>query len=82
MSTVTTRTIETHPENCTGCLSCQLACSFTKEKAFNPLKARILVDWTGFSEPKLSFTPDCDTCGVCVRYCAYGALEFKKEASA
>ena len=46
---------------------------------FNLSKARILIadDDQDFD---ITFTDDCDECGVCVGYCVYGALRFKQEA--
>src|SRR4030043_710020 len=35
--------VSTDPEKCVGCQICEYACSYTKEKAFNPLKSRIRV---------------------------------------
>jgi anaerobic carbon-monoxide dehydrogenase iron sulfur subunit len=35
--------ISADPEKCVGCGTCEYACSFAKEKAFNPLKSRIRV---------------------------------------
>ena len=35
--------VSADPEKCVGCQICEYACSFTKEKAFNPLKSRIRV---------------------------------------
>jgi anaerobic carbon-monoxide dehydrogenase iron sulfur subunit len=35
--------ISADPEKCVGCGVCEYACSFGKEKAFNPLKSRIRV---------------------------------------
>ena len=65
--------IVVHPERCTGCLICQLQCSFLKMLIFKPSEARIKIDWED-DETKISFTDDCDECGVCVKYCIYGAL--------
>ncbi len=31
------------PDRCVGCQICEYTCSFTKEKAFNPIKSRIRV---------------------------------------
>lgn len=73
--TTGTPSIEVHPEKCSGCLSCQLACSFTNLKSFNPLKAEIIIDWR--KDNSITFTPECTDCGVCVSYCHYGALERK-----
>ena len=68
-------TIVVRPQRCTGCFTCQLHCSFAKKKVFNPAEARIMVDWVD-DEPRISFTDDCDECGICVRSCPYGALTF------
>ncbi len=35
--------VSVDPEKCVGCQICEYACSFSKEKAFNPLKSRIRV---------------------------------------
>ncbi|MGE5505197.1 MAG: 4Fe-4S dicluster domain-containing protein [Actinomycetota bacterium] len=31
------------PEKCTGCRQCEMACSFEKERSFNPARSRIRV---------------------------------------
>ncbi|MCK4388504.1 MAG: hypothetical protein KAW00_06990 [Dehalococcoidia bacterium] len=67
--------IMTHPENCSGCSACQLACSFLLTGVFNPLKAYIKINWSGDLDRCISFTDECTTCGACVKYCNYGALE-------
>jgi Fe-S-cluster-containing hydrogenase component 2 len=72
--------IEVRPEQCAECLSCQLICSLTHTNSFNPLKAKILIDWTGRRPEKISFADDCLDCGVCADYCAYGALRRKGES--
>ena len=56
--------LETYADKCAGCLSWQLAYSFTKEGALNPVEARITVHWTGFDEVRGSFTEDCDLCAI------------------
>ena len=33
--------VSADPDKCVGCQVCEYACSFTKEKAFNPIKSRI-----------------------------------------
>lgn len=32
-----------NPDKCTGCLQCELACSYENEGVFNPSKSRIKV---------------------------------------
>jgi Fe-S-cluster-containing dehydrogenase component len=61
-------------DKCTGCLNCQLICSFTYHEIFNPSLARIRVERTIDDEKKTSFTDECIRCSLCVDYCVYGAL--------
>lgn len=71
--------IEVRPERCTGCLICQLRCSFEyTPNIFNPSKARIVTYPT--DGRKISFTEECNNCGLCARFCVYGALEIKGRA--
>ena len=35
--------VSVDPEKCVGCQICEYVCSWTKEKAFNPMKSRIRV---------------------------------------
>jgi Fe-S-cluster-containing hydrogenase component 2 len=67
-------TIATRPENCAGCLRCQLACAYVFNKIFDPSLARIKID-TGAADFSITFTKECDNCAVCVEHCFYGALE-------
>jgi Fe-S-cluster-containing hydrogenase component 2 len=71
--------ILTDPERCAGCLNCQLRCSLRATGRFNPAEARIKVDLTnsGFKYV-ISFTDECDGCGLCVQFCPYGALSTKE----
>jgi ferredoxin len=50
-------------------------------KTFNPAKAAIEVRRRVQSaeEYQISFTDRCDNCGICVRYCSYGALTREKD---
>ena len=68
--------IKVNPSKCAGCLICELRCSFRFERAFNPSQAAIKVmssenDEGGFI---ILFTQKCDNCGICARFCPYGAL--------
>lgn len=67
-----------HPENCVRCYRCELECSFSKTRVFNPEEAFIKIDWDWLNdEPRISFTDDCDGCGLCAKSCIYGALTLK-----
>ncbi|MEN8260702.1 MAG: 4Fe-4S dicluster domain-containing protein [Pseudomonadota bacterium] len=37
------KALQIEPEKCTGCLQCELACSYEHEAVFNPSKSRIKV---------------------------------------
>ncbi|MCB1867540.1 MAG: 4Fe-4S dicluster domain-containing protein [Gammaproteobacteria bacterium] len=37
------RSLSIEPEKCTGCLQCEMACSYENEGVFNPAKSRIKV---------------------------------------
>lgn len=75
--------VKTNVAKCTGCLICELRCSLRFEKAFNPSKAAIhhyrvmSVD----HEFEISFEGRCDNCGICARYCPYGALAQEKKGA-
>ncbi len=69
------RPVKAKWERCNGCQICQLICSFVHEKVFNPTKAAIRIERLGGkTEFGISFTPECDHCGICADYCLYGAL--------
>jgi len=78
------RPIKADAARCTGCLICELRCSLRFEKAFNPSKAAIVIRRLvkGDNEYEISFTDSCDNCGICVRYCPYGALAQGKKRGA
>lgn len=59
---------------CVGCLTCCMYCSFVKHGIINPLKAYIKVVNSLEKVNDIYFTDDCNNCGVCARYCPYGAL--------
>jgi formate dehydrogenase beta subunit len=72
------------PAKCVGCFRCALMCSFRFEGAFNPSYAKIKIVPPDRSTPpgesQISFSDDCDGCGICVRSCSYGALTREKRA--
>jgi|GEM_PF-389746 len=69
--------IEANPSRCVGCLLCQLICSLSYEKMFNPSKSRILIE-RGDDGFKINFTDKCTLCGLCVEFCVYNALRAKR----
>ena len=63
--------IKIEAEKCTQCYCCQLRCSFIYTGAFNPEKARIVIDMP----EGIHFTDDCiKGCVACALYCPAGAL--------
>ena len=75
--------IATTPENCAGCLSCELACSFAFTQRYNPLLSYIQIQLSDDEKPnRITFTDDCNKCAICVQYCQYGALSLKQEGVA
>ena len=70
--------IDINSTKCTGCLTCALHCSFARLGCFNPMKAYIRIS-TFFDKPNLiTFTDECDNCGICARNCPYDALILEK----
>ena len=76
--------ISADASRCAGCQICALRCSLRFEKAFNPAMAAITVSrLVGEAhEYAIAFGPACDNCGICARYCAYGALTQEGRRSA
>lgn len=72
-----TSRILVYPQKCVGCLICQLQCSFNKAGVFNPSVAEVVISWVD-DEPRIAFTDNCDKCGLCARFCPYGALVLVK----
>lgn len=63
---------------CRSCFICQLVCSLRLEGAFDTSKAAIgiqpVIGSGGDVEIRITFDERCDGCGLCVRYCPFGAL--------
>lgn len=79
-STMAKAVIVLDPAKCAGCMMCMLRCSLRFEGLFRLAAARIKVRKLACQpdEFEIAFTDACDACGVCVRYCPYGALSREK----
>ncbi|MFC1871589.1 4Fe-4S dicluster domain-containing protein [Chloroflexota bacterium] len=72
--------IEVLPDKCTGCMLCEMACSFHHEQAFSTRKSRIKIlqgkEWS-FDFPVL-----CIQCAqaYCIESCPTGAI-YREEAT-
>jgi electron transport protein HydN len=75
-------TLYVNPQNCRGCRSCQLACSFAKHRVFNPAKSMIILEMNlsdGQTAPMIK-PIGCDLCGgdpACVKACKYAAILYE-----
>ena len=72
-------------EQCRGCRSCQLACSFAKNAEYNPTQSCIRLDRDLQTEKTtpLILPLRCDLCGgqpACAQACTYGAIAFEPAA--
>lgn len=74
------RFVFSDPEKCTGCRICELVCSATKEKGFNPLLSRIRT--IRAADSLLNMSVSCRLCKkpACVKSCPRKALA-KDEAT-
>jgi Fe-S-cluster-containing dehydrogenase component len=74
--------ILTNHEQCSGCMSCILACSLFNFNVVNPEKSFITLDK---DDERQSFTisvaEGCKSCGECIAVCAYKALGWEDENS-
>jgi carbon-monoxide dehydrogenase iron sulfur subunit len=74
-------TLFVQAQNCRGCRSCQLACSFVKHGVFNPGKSMIVMErdpMNGYAAPMIK-PLGCDQCSgdpACAHACKYGAITY------
>ncbi len=61
-------------ENCTACFTCIMRCSLRFGKNFSPSEAKLRVIPITGKINEIIFTDECDTCGICARYCPHDAL--------
>ncbi|MEM2840750.1 MAG: hypothetical protein QXN62_04215 [Candidatus Bathyarchaeia archaeon] len=71
-------------ERCTGCRSCEIACSYHLSRKFQPSKSKIRVVWDSCrGEMKIFMGTGCDLCRnekegpLCVKYCAPRAILYE-----
>jgi carbon-monoxide dehydrogenase iron sulfur subunit len=70
------------PQKCTGCLQCEMACSYHHEGVFNPSKSRIKV--FTFHDQGLFAPYTCTQCAEawCLHACPVDAIVTNKETGA
>ena len=68
------RPIRVFPDKCTGCLICELRCALRFERSILLSASAIKVRRTGDDTYNITFTGNCDRCGICANNCMYGAL--------
>jgi formate dehydrogenase beta subunit len=62
--------VSIHPDKCTKCYRCQMICSLIYQRAFNPEKARIVINL-----PEISWTGECiGGCTLCIERCLNKAI--------
>ena len=76
------RSLVIEPSKCTGCMQCELSCSFVKEGRFNPSKSRIRV--FNFHEEGRYVPFTCTQCAEawCQQACPTAAIEVNAETGA
>ncbi len=68
------------PEKCTGCRTCELACSFNKEQEFNPVQSRVnVLTWQDLPIPRMCL--QCED-PECQKACPVGAISRSEETKA
>ncbi len=74
--------MKANPMACRVCSICQMVCSVKQDQMINPAKAYIkissIIKTSGELDVGISFTDQCDSCGLCANYCVYGALSREK----
>ncbi len=70
------------PEKCTGCLQCEMACSYDNEGVFNPAKSRIKV--FNFHEQGRFVPYTCTQCADawCMKACPVDAIVINQQTGA
>lgn len=71
---IQSKRVALNPNLCTGCSICELVCSFTKFRVFNPRLSMIKIIYN-YELGKVEGLSVCTQCGECVDRCPYGALK-------
>lgn len=66
--------INIDPEKCTGCFTCVMRCAFRHGKTFAPSWSKVGVIALSETTNEILFSDQCDSCGICARYCPHDAL--------
>ena len=76
------KALQLEPEKCTGCLQCEMACSYENEGIFNPAKSRIKV--FGFHDEGRFAPYTCTQCDEawCMHACPVEAIVLNRETGA
>jgi len=62
--------VSIYPDRCTKCYRCQMICSLIYQRAFNPEKARIVINL-----PEIGWTGECiGGCTLCIKRCLNKAI--------
>jgi len=61
-------------DNCAGCMTCVLRCALKYDNALSPAQSKIKVIPVTEKVNEITFNNECDTCGICARYCPHDAL--------
>lgn len=76
------KSLHIDPQKCTGCLQCEMACSYENEGVFNPSKSRIKV--FNFHHEGQFVPYSCTQCAEawCLHACPVDAIQINKETGA
>jgi len=76
------KSLQIDPDKCTGCLQCELACSYENEGIFNPAKSRIKV--FNFHDQGRMVPYTCTQCDEawCMAACPVDAISVDAETGA
>lgn len=76
------RSLSIDPQKCTGCLQCEMACSYEHEGSFNPSKSRIKVFHFHSEARYVPYT--CTQCAEawCMRACPVEAIQLDSVSGA